>query len=410
MKKALCLLIVLCLFGCTSQKEEETIDITDKYIKPLNEVNFFNELNSTTKDILLNIYGEDKVDNNLLEMLDKELCDLSVNDYYDNTINFSDYQNSTFIFEIVQYSCDHCKKQVPLTETILANEDATIIQYFAFGDKEQIDEFYETAAHEMPKDVIVIPQNDELSSYVTSLGVNSTPTFVFYKDGKVRFACIGELSYAKYLKAIRMIDEYPITKEALVDNEDTSVFSLYRGYDDVLNDISSANKDRLAMIDNAEEITVNVIGQTVKLNELYEKEGEALYSITSYEKYINKPLVVFYVGYIHNNLEKDVGVINDFAKNHKDINMLTILMDTKDLETSSLYKQANLELLTDVVSSNSEIPKQFLDTSVISYPAAIFIQENTFVGGLHSFENKETLENAYEIFMGDNSISIASNN
>ena len=100
-------------------------------------------------------------------------------------------------------------------------------------------------------------------------------------------------------------------------------------------------------------------------------------------KYYDKPFVVFYVGYIKDNLEKDVSIINEIASKHKDLNMLTILMDTKDIETSSIYKESELKLNTDIVSSNSEIPKQFLDTSVISYPAALFIQDNVFTGGCH---------------------------
>lgn len=409
MKKIICLLVTLLLLcSCSYKNPKHSID---EYVKPLNEVNFYNELADDIKETLDPLYGSVTVNNNLLQMVDKKLTDLIVEDYYGNTINFNDYQDENIILEIVQYSCEHCLKQVPLTENIVNNEGITFIQYFAWGDKEQIDDFYDRANMSMSDKVIVIPQNDELSSYVTSLEVDSTPTFLFFNHSKLTFACIAELSYPMY----QNIKEYAYKDNTysindFVNNEGILVFDLNRSYDDVLNDLSTINKDKLAKIDNSEEITVNVIGKELKLNELYEANENPIYTIDSYEKYYDKPFVVFYIGYIKNNLEKDVAIVNEFAEKHKDLNMLTILMDTKDLQTSSLFKDRKLKLSTDVVSSNAEIPKQFLDTSVVSYPAALFIQDNVFTGGCHSFASSETLERAYETFLGEESIALISNN
>lgn len=409
MKKIVSILLVsVLLCACTSSGIKHT---KDEYIKPLHEVNFYDELNNDIKSRLDPLYGSVKVNNNLLQMVDKELTDLSVEDYYGNIINFNDYKDENIILEIVQYSCEHCKKQVPLTENIVNNDDITFIQYFAWGDKEQIDEFYDAANMPMSEKVIVIPHDDELSHYVSYLEVDSTPTFLFINHGKVSFACIAELSYPMYVN----IKDYAYSdntyhQDDFVNNEGILVYDLNRSYDDVLNDLSTINKDKLAKIDNSEEITINIIGNELLLNELYEEGENPIYTIETYEKYYNKPLVIFYLGYIKDNLVKDVSIINGFANNHKDLNMLTILMDTKDIETSSIYKESGLKLNTDVVSSNSEIPKQLLDTSVVSYPAALFVQDNIFTGGCHSIVTSEALERAYESFIGEESIALVINN
>lgn len=408
MKKLISILLVLCLCACSSVKEP--IDKSKEYITPINEVSFYEELNDTLKAKLLNIYGDDSVTNNLFEVVGKSLADLCLKDINGKTVDFKDYQDKEIVLEIVQNTCEHCKKQVPLTETILANEDIIFIQYFAWGDKEEILEFYQDAKREIPSNLIVIPIDEEMNKYVTSLSIDATPTFLLCKDGTINFACVGDLSYSKYLNAKEVAYTNPLKKADFVNNEGTSVFDLYRGYDDVINDLSNSNKDKLAKVENLEDMTINSIGKPVNFFELYERDVNPLYIIERYEKYINEPLVVFYIGYFKNNLEKDVYLVNDFAKKHTDLNILTVLMDTKDLSTSPLYKAANLSLLTDVVSSNSEIPVALLDTYVVTYPACIFIQDNIITGGLYSYESVEDLEYAYDIFIGEDSIALLNNN
>ena len=128
MKKTICLLVTLLLLcSCSDKNPKHSID---EYVKPLNEVNFYNELADDIKETLDPLYGSVTVNNNLLQMVDKKLTDLIVEDYYGNTINFNDYQDENIILEIVQYSCEHCLKQVPLTENIVNNEGIIFIQYF----------------------------------------------------------------------------------------------------------------------------------------------------------------------------------------------------------------------------------------------------------------------------------------
>lgn len=411
MKKILCAVLVLLLTGC-SASTSEPIDISDKYIKPINEVSFYNELKKETKDKLDFVYGGDKVNNNLIEMIGKVLTSQELEDINGNKVYFEDLQKKNIVLEVVQESCEHCLKQVPLTESILeSDEDAVFVQFFAFGEKEEIEDFYERAKTEINDKLIIIPENDEMRDYVKKVGVDSTPTFIFFNHGVCTFACSGDLSLPKYNRAKKLAFQDSISRDDLVNEEGISVFDLGRDYNDVLNDLSFESRDKLAKIENSEQLTIDVLGQYVKFNELYEKdENEPMYEIETFTKYVNKPLIIFYVGYIKDNIDKDVAVINTFAEKHPEINLLTILMDTKDVQTSNKYAELGLKLETDVISSNAEIPQQLLDTKVYTYPAALFIQENTFVGGCHSIDNPDTIERAYETFIGEDSIAIIDNN
>lgn len=410
MKKLVLLFLIMFMLTSCSSKTIDKDEVSDKYIKPINQIDYYDYLNDSLKNKLKNVYEDQKVTNNLLELVDTKLPDINCLDYYDNPVYFRDLSNGKVVFEIVQYSCDHCLKQVPLTEEILKNSDITFVQYFAYGSKEQIDDFYDKADRDIPKDLLVIPENKELSNYFMDEGVDSTPTFLFYEDGNVRLAKIAELSYAQFINATKLAYESPFTSKDLVDNNGDDVRKLLRTYDDVLDDLSTESKDKLAKITNAEELTINVIGKYLEFYSLYEEEAGAIYKLDTYTKYINKPLVVFYLGYINNNLEDDINLINAFKNNHKDLNVLTILMDTKDIQTSSVYQGIDLELNTDYVSSNSVIPKQLLDTKVNEYLAALFIQDNIFTGGVSGIKSVETIENAYNTFIGEESIALIKNN
>ena len=104
------------------------IDKKDEYITPINEVSFYDVINDELKQKLLDIHGENSTANNMFEVLEEDLTDLKLNDINGNTIDFNSLKDKEFILEIVQNTCEHCKKQVPLTETILKNEDVIILK------------------------------------------------------------------------------------------------------------------------------------------------------------------------------------------------------------------------------------------------------------------------------------------
>ena len=404
------LLIVLTLTSCSQSTNNDKI--VDKYIKPVNLVNFYDNLNDGLKKRLNKVYGEDKVNNNLIEMVGKEICDLIVIDYYDNPVYFRDFKQGKVLIEIVQNSCEHCKKQLPLTEEILEKtKDITFVQYFAYGSKDQITDFYENAGMAIPKDLIIIPENKDISDFIFKLGVDATPTFLFCDNGIIKLAKKSELSYAQYINAFDVSYVNPFTIDDLVTNSGDSVFLGNRTTADVLNDLSIDSKDKLASIDKAEDLTLNVIGQFVELYSLYEEDEKgAIYKLDDFTKYVNKPLVVFYLGNIRNNMEKDILLINSFVKKHPDLNVLTLLMDTKDVQTSIEYQKMDLELESDYVSSNARVPKQLVDTKVNEYLACLFIQDNVFTGGVSGISDIDTLERAYETFIGEDSIALIVNN
>lgn len=409
MKKIILLLIILCLFGCQKETTDEIINIEGKYIEPINEVSYYESLKSETRNKIGDLY-EKAPQNNIMKMFKKEFCELTLRDYYGNTIDFSKLKNTCFVMEISQKVCDHCQKEIPLMETILEKTDVKIYQYFANASNEEIDEFYSKSSHQIPSGLTILPEDDEMSDYITELGVDSTPTFLFVNNGVIEFACIGELAYPRFASALRFIKSNPLAKEDFVNSEGVDVFSLGRDYDSVLDDLSIQSKDKLALVDEAEELTVNVIGKYVEFFNVYELGEEAPLYTVNFTKYVNKPLIVFYLANINDNLENDISIINEFKNNHKDINMVAILMDNKDLSTSLPYRDLDTKLNIDVVSSNAEVVVSLLDTDVYEYPAALFIQDNTFQGGLHTIQDVDNLERAFNIFLGEDSIALVSNN
>ena len=411
MKKLICLLLIVFLFSCNSNiNSEEIIDVSDEYIEPINEVSYFELLNETTKNKIKDLY-EATPANNVIKMLKKDFFDGTLIDYYGSAVDFSTLKDKSFVFEISQIVCDHCQKQLPLMETILEKSDDLVFQYFANAEnKDDVDEFYDKNAYAIPKELTVLIKSEEMGDYITELGVDSTPTFLFVNKGIIEFACVGQLPFPRYSSIKRLAFENPLAQNELVTNDGQDIFSLTRDYDDVLNDLSTASKDKLALIDNSEELTVNVIGQYVEFFTVYELGEEPPIYTLDFTKYVNKPLIVFYLGNVNNNLENDISIINEFIKDHKNVNMVAILMDNKDLSTSVVYKNLDVKLDCDVVSSNAEVVVQLLDTKVYEYPAALFIQDNVFTGGVYKIQDADTLNRAYDTFLGEGSIAKKVNN
>lgn len=396
---------MLLLCGCSSSY----VEASDKYITPINDINYFNNLNDELKEELSKVYS-DGCQNCYIDMLNETLVDLKLNDFYGNEIDFNSFNDKKVVFEIVQKSCEHCLAETRLMEDILDEEsDVTFIEYFAYGTIDEIKDFYNRAGVSIPKNLIIIPENKELSNYFLGIGVEDTPTFMFYENNVLKLAVIGDTSYARYYNCYKIAYESDFSKDKLTNNEGINVLSLYRGIDDVLEDIY-VNRNKLALLGDAEDLTANIIGKPVLFNTLYEKEEDALINIESYSKYINKPLVVFYIADIIDNLENNVKLINSFVEEHNKLNVLTILVDNDDLHTSQTYIDLGLKLESDVVSKTGFIPQSFVDTLINEYPSVVYIQDNIFMGGIRNIQDLDSINLGYDTFIGEQSIALIENN
>lgn len=402
MKKVLTLLLsILLLTACSTSGSNFVVE--KEYVKPLTSSNLSDRLS----DELSKVFKTKNKQDYILKDIGIDSPSLVLNDYYGQVVDFNKYKQGNLIIEVSAYWCTHCAQQTANNTKIIENSDVEIIQFFIDGDNDLIKEFYAKEEVEIPSDITVIAENAELQSYFVSTNIQMVPSFYFFKDGKLTYINVGLLTYEEY-EAIKeyLFGDKALTRDSLVDNMGKSIFENYMDYNDVLNELSSDSKDKLALIDNCEELTVSIIGKDVNFNKLYDEEDGAIYKIDNFGKYLNDELVVFYLGNIHNNLESEIELINNFKAEHKDLNMLAILVDSKDISTSDAYKELDKKLNIDVISSNAEIPQVFVDTLINEYPACVFIQDNKLTGGFYNLESLEKMNRALETFVGENSIAL----
>ena len=396
MKKILSVLLIFLLTACSSTGSNYVEE--EKYIEPIN----IDHLYDTLSEELQAVFPKQNQEAYIYDDIGLDMPEYTVTDYYGNSVNLSDYKNTNLIIEVSASYCTHCAEQIANNDKIIENTGATVMQFFIEDDNEAIKSFFEENGVDIPSNITVIPANDDLYNYFAyETSIEMVPTFYFFKNGKLTYMNIGIMTYDDFSK----IYDYVFGDKAL-----TEEMLNVRDYDDVLNDLSVASKDKLALIDNSEELTVSVIGKSVDFSSMYEADDGAIYSIDDFSKYSGKQLAVFYIGNIHNNLEGEIELINEFKKEHPKLNILTILVDSKDISTSEEYEKLDIKLNTDVMSSSARIPRVFVDTTIAEYPAMLFIEDNTFTGGFYNLESLEKMGRAYETFLGDDSIALRANN
>lgn len=407
MKRLLVISITLYLLTLCSCSFKETKN--NIYINPINEANIYELVNDDLKSKLKLIYENNTIDNRLLLMIGKELANIKVNDYFDNEVNLNYYIDKNVVIEITNHTCSYCLKQLPVLKE-LNKEGITFIQYFKNGSKEDIESFYNDAGVSITNDLIIIPQNNEFDAYIDSFKINSTPFFIFYKKGKISFTYDSFLENENYKNIIDLAFNNSFSKDSFIDNDGNNVFDLYRSYDDVLDDLSLTNRYAISSINHHSlQQTIEVIGKHIEFNELYDKEKNTIYRIDSFNKYSNKELVVFYIK-DNNKLINNIDIINDFIDKHKKLNVLTVLIDAEGSNTSNAVYNCKEKLKGDIVSSKSKIPVEFFNVIVLSYPSVLFIQDNTFMGGICDFDDLDSIEVGYNIFLGSDSIALKKNN
>lgn len=405
MKKLLSLLLIFFLTACSNSG---SVFVEEKeYIKPISSGQLIDRLS----DDLLNLFPLQNRKDYILKDIGMSVPDLSLVDYFGNTVDFNRYANKNLIIEVSAYWCTHCAEQTAYNNKIVENGEIDIVQFFIEGDKELIKEFYDNEDVEIPTNIKIIPENDDLRAYFVSSGIEMVPSFYFYKQGKLTYLNVGTFTYERFDQIYDcLFGDKSLNRESLVDNRGNSIFDDYREENDLLNDLSISSKDKLALIDGSVDLTLSIMGKGTNFNKLYDEEPNAIFKIEDYGKYINDEMIVFYIGNIFNNLESDIELINSFKKKHPDINMLTILVDSKDISTSNEYAKLPKKLDTDVVSSNSEIPQIFIDTLINEYPAMLFIENNKMTGGFYNLESLDKMEIAYKVFLGEESIALVKNN
>lgn len=407
MKKLVISLLLVLLCACTNNEIIDNTPTEEKqYIEPVNNVEVFEFLNQKTKDKLLKANSGEEMKSRILECLGKELLDFELIDYNGNTVKISDYKDDNLLIEISASWCTHCMKQVSdyNDEIIKAYPNLKVIQYFNEGDKDDIDSFYKQVGKAIPKDIIVIPENDEFSKQLLSrYNPEFYPGFLIFNKGILTYMRIAELTKEQLDNASGIAFNNELDLNELVDDNGVSVLSYKRSENDLINDLCKESKEKLKELDNDEytkSITFKFMGKDFAYNDQLEDDSEFKSEI-DFMDYEDLDTVIFFI----NKLDEDViTMINDYTDIHSELSVLVV--DITDEITNELKDK----LSAPVCSVMNQIPKTINEISFITYPSCVFVEKGTITGAYSNIANIEMLNKATDTFMGEGSIALKKNN
>ena len=414
-RKILTLFLLCLLFtGCSEEKKEEenipqeTID----YIDPVKDVFIFGELKEDLKYKIKKANCNADFANYQFKMLGKPAYEGIVKDINDNDVDLG--QLKDFYLEVVSVECSHCKKQLPLMVNLAKDAEYPFVQYFNVGTREEVLSLYEEEGLSIPENMIVLCRDENLKDFIKeNLALKSYPTLLTYKDGKVTFDAVGEINEDSFAMLNTLGFEEAIDVNTLKDKYGNDLLSISRSIDDLKNDLSKENREKLEALDNDDytaQLTYQLMGKRADLETINTPQGDHFYSeVDDFSIYENEKLVLLYT-YLRDNSETEkVEFINDLMKQESDEKYIVILVE--GLESSSFaLKNMSVRFNCPVVSVLGRMPEDFFNFGLANYPTAVFLDKGTFTGAYSNIESKEKYTEALGIFLGDQCIAYKSNN
>ena len=363
-------------------------------------------LNDDTYNFLYDANDHEKLDTTSLKNLGKDLLDYTLYDYYGNVINLSDYKDSKLVIELVADYCSYCKNETMTYIDDLKESlgDITLIQYFMSGDSEGIESFYKDIEKAIPNNIIVIPCVKDFSSLMqNTYDLEATPTFLFFNNGKLTWYRVGTTGTYELNMFYDIAFENVLDLNDLVDEDGNSIFSYLRTSEDVKNDLSKDNYQKLLDLDNDEyttSMTLDNLGKTFDFNNQLDDES-SFTSEVNFLDYVDKDLMIVF---IEDLSDEQVTMLNDFYQNNNDIEM--IILDISDEDT----KEKADKLDAKVVSIMNQVPSFLNEIDFITYPSCLYIKEGIITGVYSNIESLEKLQESVDIFLKDTSIALTKNN
>lgn len=406
--------MIFLLCACSSNdannenNNEEVIDnANSEFISPINKENIFEYLNDETKDLLYKANGDKDVDTTVLTNLGKELIEGNIVDYNGNTVNLSDYKNKKLVIEVVASWCSHCKDQAKNYSDDLLNvlsDDTVFIQYFVSGNNEEIAEFYNEIDLEVPTNIIIGVNNDELTNtLIEKYDFEFTPSFYFFNNGVLTWQLVGTLDSDDYKLFEDIAFNDGLNLDMLVDNSGNSIFNSIRDEEDIKNDLSQENYAKLESLDNdgnTISYTLKYLGVDVDYYHTYSNESE-FESEVSYVDYADSDLIVVFINEYDETI---ISMLNEFTSTNPNINL--VCLNTSDEDNKLIAYKLDAKLS----SIMNEIPKIFDEMEFPIFPSALFIKKGIITGAYSNIESSSKLLEAYNLFLTDKSIALIANN
>lgn len=403
LKKILVVLSILLLVSCGDKKKEIVIE---EYICPIKDVFLFDELDYKLAQRVKKANGYKDFSNYQFKMLYKDVYDQELVDIWGNVIDLKEYDN--FILEVLSSTCLHCKKSIEDNLDNLLALDTTIIQYFNVGDKDDIKSLYKDIGIDIPN-IVIIEKDEDLNKYLKDyLCIDRYPTLISFKDDKVSFNSIGDMNL-ETTNSYYDLSFNNVIDEKIVDE----LIKLDRDIDDLKNNLSSINQNKIIELDNDEytiEASYKLMGNVVDFDDMSNDRNTVYLSeVDDYSKYKDKDLVLLFTSLKDSNDTDKVDFINKLIESNSDVEYIVVLIEGID-NSSNIYKTMKTRFKCEAVSVLGYIPVDFFTIGLINYPSAFFIRKGIYTGVYSNIESVELFNKAIDTFLGDGSIALVKNN
>lgn len=394
--------VLLCLVACDTR--QNNIVEEDVFIEPMKDIFIFSELDDGLKNDVKRANGGKDFKNYQFKMLNKDVYENDLIDIYGNLINLKNYDE--FILEVVSVECSHCKQMIAEHLMEMLEKGVKLVQYFDVGNKDEIIDLYNELDIEMSEDIVYLSRDDDFRVYIKDyLGLVSYPSLVCFKDNKVVFNEVGELS----LGSLEKLYELSFLNTLCIDQ---SIIDKDRTIDDVKNDLSEQSISRIEYLDNDEftsDLTYQIMGRKVDYATVSNSDSNLFVKqIDDFSKYENSDVVLIY-SYLKDEDVSKIGFVNSLIDSNSEYDYILVLVEGLDT-SSKVYNSMSTKFKCPVVSSSSAIPDDLYTRGMAAYPSAIFIKKGYFVGAYSNIESIDKFAYALETFMSDKCIGLTRNN
>ena len=402
-------LILLLICGCGEKQEEEKKDRSQEieYLDPVRDVFIYSELDELLQERIKKANCNEEFKNYQFQMLGTEIYEDGLKDIHDDDIDLKSFE--LFCLDVVSVECGHCRKQLPVIADLAKESDIPIIQYFNVGTTDEILDLYEEEDVDIPEQLIVIPRDQGMAHYISSvLGLKQYPTFVSYENGKVVFNAVGEIDEESF-DAVREISfSDPVDADLIREK-----MELNRSVEDLKADLSSENLAKLEALDHDDytmQLSFELMGRKLDFDDISRRKSDVyLNQIDDFSVYEDKRLVLIYT-YLRDNSETEkVKFINELMSVSDEVDYIVVLIEGMESSSAAL-KNMQIGFTCPVASNLGYMPDDFYSFGLIAYPTAVFVDRGTFTGAYSDITDKETFENAIDIFLSDDSIAYKHNN
>ena len=210
---------------------------------------------------------------------------------------------------------------------------------------------------------------------------------------------VGTLTLDAFNNLYSVAFENALDINDLVDTNGESIFTLIRGVEEVENDLGEENYNKLVSLDNdgkTVNLTLNNIGKTFDFYNQLDDESNFTSEVT-WSNYVKGDVAIVMI----NDFDEEfLDTLNTFDNSNSDISLIVVNMS--DDNNINMAKILNAPL----VSIMNQVPEILNSGKLGTYPSCVFIKDSIITGIYSNIESLDKLQEACDMFLGDNSIAL----